>query len=57
MDDEGFLLHEVIPEGANILFFCWVCDKPSNSEIGFTVGYCTQECFEEDLERLQGEEK
>ena len=52
MDDEGFPLHEVIPEGANILFVCWICDTVSNTEIGFTLGYCSQECFEAEEERF-----
>ena len=56
-DDGGFSLHEVIPEGANILFTCWVCDTVSNTEIGFTLGYCSQECFEEDLENNRTVEK
>ena len=50
IDDEGFSLHEIIPEGANILFTCWVCGTPSNTEMGFTIGYCSQECFEAEEE-------
>lgn len=45
---DDFLLKEVIPEGAVILFVCWTCGKPSNTEIGFTLGYCSQECLEEE---------
>jgi hypothetical protein len=42
----GFPITDLFPEGATIIFTCWECGTISNSEIGHSIGYCSQECFE-----------